>query len=665
MSTKTLNKVGDFMTSKKKILSSVILLSTSLALFNMSQHVFAKDDYVVKDGQLTVTIDGTKQDDEKGNLVLTVPKQDPSAKGKSFKIYKIFNTGKLDSANGPTKYTWNDTYKTVVQDTIFNFLTEDYKKSHKLSASKDITETIAIDYMQSLSNNKFDTSDFRKLLSAIRDAFVKANLKGDMFLLSSLDGDNKMTIDGLTYGYYFVDEVVKDSEKKDDSDSKIKDIKFTYNPFLTLINGNNKSSEVTLRSDYPSIRNEVEDKQKSQSWVNMTDYQIGKTIVYANDVKLPDMKSYPRYYMSLENKLDEALTFHADKEKIKVTITKTNDDGSETSYTLKSNEFNLQTVGDNVTTKVNGGKKADNFDKKSTFNIEFEDLKAIIDRELFNVNGQSKANFVYDDVKFHVEYEAHLNDLTISKTGRKGITTDSRVIFYNRDGVKDAENISANATTLKTPWSSSVVFTYGLNGVTIGKGDEKIKGIKYRLYEDEAMTKEVKVHKVSASNDFNAPAYTPLEEGDSSDGELIDSNDKGEFSIIGLSSGKYFLKEDKVMNGYVLSKDPLMIEIKSSFNEDRNTYVKENNSHNNVLTSLSANFKSTEFYHRVFNLDQKDLDTDVDKGIVKVSIEKASNAKSDLIGGKMLGSLITFGAMLITFVFYVFTKKVDYDKYRF
>lgn len=219
------------MFSKKKILSSVLLLSTSLALVNMSQHVFAKDDYVVKDGQLTMTIDGATQNDEKGNLVLNVPKQDPSAKGKSFKIYKIFNTGKLDSSNGPTKYTWNETYRTAIQDTIFNSLTEDYKKSHKLSASKDITETIAIDYMQSLSNNKFDTSDFRKLLSAIRDAFVKANLKGDMFLLSSLDGDNKMTIDGLNYGYYFVDEVVKESDRKEDSDFKTKDIKFTYNPF--------------------------------------------------------------------------------------------------------------------------------------------------------------------------------------------------------------------------------------------------------------------------------------------------------------------------------------------------------------------------------------------------------------------------------------------------
>lgn len=653
------------MFSKKKILSSVLLLSTSLALVNMSQHVFAKDDYVVKDGQLSMTIDGATQNDEKGNLVLNVPKQDPSAKGKSFKIYKIFNTGKLDSANGPTKYTWNETYRTAIQDTIFNSLTEDYKKSHKLSASKDITETVAIDYMQSLSNNKFDTSDFRKLLSAIQDAFVKSNLKGDMFLLSSLDGDNKMTIDGLNYGYYFVDEFIKESDRKEDSDSKVKDIKFTYNPFLALINSNNKSSEVTLRSDYPSIKSKVEDKQKSQSWVNMTDYQIGKTIVYTNDVKLPDMKSYPRYYMSLENRLDEELTFHADKDKIKVTITKTNDDGSETAYTLKSNEFNLQTFGKNVTTKIDGAKRADTFDKKSTFNIEFEDLKAIIDRELFNVNSQSKANFIYDDVKFHLEYEAHLNDLAINKTGRKGITTDSKVIFYSSDGVKDAENISANATVLKTPLSSSVVFTYGLNGATVGKGNDKIKGIKYRLYEDEAMTKEVKVHKVSASSDFNAPAYTPLDENDSTDGELIESNDNGEFSIIGLSSRKYFLKEDKVMNGYVLSKDPLMIEIKSGFNEDRNTYVKENNLHNNVLTSLSANFKSTEFYHRVFNLDQKDLDTDVDKGIVKVSIEKASNAKSDLIGGKMLGSLITFGVMLITFVFYVFTKKVDYDKYRF
>lgn len=653
------------MFSKKKILSSVLLLSTSLALVNMSQYVFAKDDYVVKDGQLSMTIDGATQNDEKGNLVLNVPKQDPSAKGKSFKIYKIFNTGKLDSANGPTKYTWNEIYRTAIQDSIFSFLTEDYKKSHNLTASKDITETIAIDYMQSLSNNKFDTSDFRKLLSAIRDAFVKSNLKGDMFLLSSLDGDNKMTIDGLNYGYYFVDEFIKESDRKEDSDSKVKDIKFTYNPFLALINSNNKSSEVTLRSDYPSIKSKVEDKQKSQSWVNMTDYQIGKTIVYANDVKLPDMKSYPRYYMSLENRLDEELTFHADKDKIKVTITKTNDDGSETAYTLKSNEFNLQTFGKNVTTKIDGAKRADTFDKKSTFNIEFEDLKAIIDRELFNVNSQSKANFIYDDVKFHVEYEAHLNDLAINKTGRKGVTTDSRVIFYSSDGVKDAENISANATVLKTPLSSSVVFTYGLNGATVGKGNDKIKGIKYRLYEDEAMTKEVKVHKISASSNFNAPAYTPLDENDSTDGELIESNDNGEFSVIGLSSRKYFLKEDKVMNGYVLSKDPLMIEIKSGFNEDRNTYVKENNLHNNVLTSLSANFKSTEFYHRVFNLDQKDLDTDVDKGIVKVSIEKASNAKSDLIGGKMLGSLITFGVMLITFVFYVFTKKVDYDKYRF
>lgn len=694
------------------------VLGTVTSVFNATS-AFA-DSYQTTNGSVTVKPDNTGQTD--GVITLNGANSNQSIKNKQFVFYKVFNATNAKN-NESINYTFNEKYKAVVQEVVFNKLSDEYKSTNKIAKASDVSEYVAIDYIQSLNTHKVDGakaeqqvegrySNFRYFVEDLKNAIKSKGIEGYLVKVTSPDENNAIKVKGLSWGYYVVDEVstgdsIGDGQKTEDATTpdghKAQSEGTHFASSLVLVNTVNNEATVTLKSDYPEITKKIreddnQDKigKNKDGWNDLADFQIGQTVPYSNDIRIPDMNGYHGYYFAIEDRMDQALTFKADKSKIKLTLTK----GDKT-YTLKDNEYNLQTIGSNVSADVKEAKYADSFeDSKSTFGLEIEDLKAIVDREFANFNSNNEND--YSDIKAHVEYEATLNDKAADDTGRPGFENDVRLIFSNDP---DSTGTGFNKPTTppgknpkgKTPWDTVVAFTYRLNGNKVNTNNLALEGAKFRIYSDEAMTKEVIVKKkesttkveetttttttqsetttTSANGDVNTGSisatdskkskslndYVVVDKDSAANTQGVDivSDADGNFSIVGLDSGTYYLKEVAAPDGYRTLKDPIKVTITAKMNDDRDHYLKGDGATEKGLQSLSGKADLTEFYHQIFKTGSSDLKADSDAGTLELTVMNETMEKLPVTGGQAMAVVLAVGAGIVGFSIYAVTKKKE------
>jgi len=694
------------------------VLGTVTSVFNATS-AFA-DSYQTTNGSVTVKPDNTGQTD--GVITLNGANSNQSIKNKQFVFYKVFNATNAKN-NESINYTFNEKYKAVVQEVVFNKLSDEYKSTNKIAKASDVSEYVAIDYIQSLNTHKVDGakaeqqvegrySNFRYFVEDLKNAIKSKGIEGDLVKVTSPDENNAIKVKGLSWGYYVVDEVstgdsIGDGQKTEDATTpdghKAQSEGTHFASSLVLVNTVNNEATVTLKSDYPEITKKIreddnQDKigKNKDGWNDLADFQIGQTVPYSNDIRIPDMNGYHGYYFAIEDRMDQALTFKADKSKIKLTLTK----GDKT-YTLKDNEYNLQTIDSNVSADVKEAKYADSFeDSKSTFGLEIEDLKAIVDREFANFNSNNEND--YSDIKAHVEYEATLNDKAAEDTGRPGFENDVRLIFSNDP---DSTGTGFNKPTTppgknpkgKTPWDTVVAFTYRLNGNKVNTNNLALEGAKFRIYSDEAMTKEVIVKKkesttkveetttttttqsetttTSANGDVNTGSisatdskkfkslndYVVVDKDSAANTQGVDivSDADGNFSIVGLDSGTYYLKEVAAPDGYRTLKDPIKVTITAKMNDDRDHYLKGDGATEKGLQSLSGKADLTEFYHQIFKTGSSDLKADSDAGTLELTVMNETMEKLPVTGGQAMAVVLAVGAGIVGFSIYAVTKKKE------
>lgn len=669
------------------------------------------------DQTVKVAPDGSGQTD--GIINLNGAKTTQSIKNKKFMLYKIFNVQNAKHEES-TNYTFNEKYKAVVQEVVFGKLSDTYKQNNKITKASDVSEYAAIDYIQSLNTHKVEGSKaeqkveseysaFRYFTEDLKNAIKAKGISGDEITVSNPSSTNSIKITGLSWGYYVVDEIstgddVSNGQSGTTSDGRGTDGKH-FASSLVLVNTVNNEATITLKSDYPEIVKKIqEDDNKdvvgNDGWNDIGDYQIGQTVHYQNDITIPNMNGYHGYYFAIEDRMAKELTLHADKAKMKLVISK-----GDKSYTLKASDYNLQTIGSNVSTTVQEAKFAKNFeDPKSTFGIEIEDLKAIVDREFPEGMNATEHTNDYSGMKLHYEYEATLNDLAAEDTGRPGYENDVRLIFSNDpdstgSGYNKPNTPPGDQPHGKTPWDTVVAFTYRLNGNKVNTNNFALEGAKFRIYEDSAMTKEVIVKKkptttTADQTTSNVNMQTNEEHGESNpdgakattgnikaengskakgtneyivvdkdsvtadtQGVDIVSDAEGNFSIVGLDSGKYYIKEVAAPDGYRLLKDPVEITVTAKMSDDRNSYIKGDGATDKTLQKLSGNANLTEFYHQIFKTGSSDLNTDADAGTLEMTVVNETMEKLPVTGGQMMAILMAVGAGVVAFTIYSVSSK--------
>lgn len=539
-----------------------------------------------------------------GAITIT-PQENQPLKGKSFRVYKLFDAENADDEES-INYTFNDTYKKALQTVV----------GKKIGKQTDkVTEYDVIDYIQSLNKNVVEGaqanqnqegrySDFRYFVEKLRDEIVKEGIKGTLVKVSEVQDTGSVKLTGLDYGYYVTDEVTTVSGTHSAAS-------------LIMVNTANPNAIVQIKSDYPNLVKKINEDDNNIGWNDVADYEIGQTVPYKYETSVPNINGYPAYYFAFHDVMDKALTF--DKDSVSVTIK-----NDKKTYKLSLNEYSV----------------LENEDGE-TFKIVVNDLKAIVDREFDELNALGENEY---GQRITVKYNAQLNDQAALDTGRPGYENKVRLEYSNNP---DSDGTGDHGYT---PWDTVVAFTYKINGLKINNHNKLLKDAKFRLYSDEACTKEVYVKEYNeAYNVINRDVLGGTDhEGGARPEDAVEmvSDKKGEFKIYGLDQGTYYLKETDSPAGYRELLDPIRIVIKPTFTTDRDTYVEGEGATSKILQKLEAAAYVKEFHEGAYHESTTDLKTDVDEGAVNITVVNKVGTKLPITGSSL--TLICLGAGVIT-----------------
>ena len=580
-----------------------------------------------KAGNYDYTITNGTVDFGQGSASITIKGNEgqPLA-GKSFEVFRLFDAE--NSKGGESiNYTFNQKYKSALQTVVATALN---KRDGTNLMPADVTEYMVIDYIQTLNTHQVEGvhtpqelegrySAFRYFVEDVRTEIKKQGAKGDTVYVDSAKADNSISMMGLTYGYYVVDETSdKDSEGND-----------WFASSLCMVNTANPDAEVNIKSDYPSVIKKIQEDDNKDAingdgWNDIADYEIGQTVPYKFVSNVPDMNGYHKYYYAWHNKMDEALTFNSNKSDISIVIS----DKNGKTYQLKESEYNV------ITNPQNG----------ETFVIEIQDLKKIVDAQFPNMNGD-KEN-VYGQT-ITLNFEATLNEKAAEDTGRPGFENDVRLEFSN-----DAD-VNGEGDRGFTPWDTVVCFTYELDGLKTNNHDKVLEGAKFRLYSDEECKNEVYVKANANGDGYVVINRDSLGGNDHTGGtapqdavEMV-SDEKGVFKIYGLDGGTYYLKETDAPDGYRPLLDPIVVNVKPTFTPDRDSYVKGDGATDKTLQKLEATAHIKSFYNGAFKEEDVTLNTDVEKGNMNLTVVNEVGKKLPITGSTATLIILGSGAALM------------------
>lgn len=582
-------------------------------------NIFPVEHVLAQESRSIVNVIDGMVDFEKGQASIRITgNEGQTLAGKTFYVYKLFhaeNSEGLESIN----YTFNEEYQLALQTVVGEKIAK---------PAQEVTEYEVIDYIQSLNSNTIEGaqstqekegsySSFRYFVEELRDEIEKQGMSGDEINVVSVDANNTVTISGLEYGYYIIDEVTN-----------------VYDAYsaasLCMVSTANPAAVINIKSDYPYIIKKIQEDDNQQmlgndGWNDIGDYEVGQTVPYKYESSVPDMNGYDTYYYAWHDIMDEALTFHADTVSIEIVQNESGSIQAKT-YTLDANEFQI----------------TENTGEGETFKIEISDIKAIIDRE-FNHKNAAGENIYGQTVV--LRYNATLNDKAADITKQLGFENDVRLEFSN-----DPDH-DKNGSTGYTPWDTVVCFTYRLNVLKTNDKGAELENAKFRLYSDADCTQEVYVKQGAdgyiVMNRDSVQEETSTEQTVPEEAVEMVTGQEGKFTIYGLDSGIYYLKETKAPLGYRALLDPIVLNVSPTFKEQRNAYVKGEAMANQTLLSLEAKAHIKEFLEGAYEEQDVDLQTNINDGSVNVTVINTVGSKLPVTGSSMMIILIGLGIVLM------------------
>lgn len=608
----------------KKIISTILVgLMVGAIITTTPTFIFAQDNSIISFVSTEInTINGVA-DFQKGSASITINGNvNQTLNGKKFEVYTLFFAE--NSYNGESiNYTFNPVYQEALKQVI----------APKLNTTADkVTEYMAIDYIQSINQNKQESaaveqpfesrySKFRYFIEELRNKMNELNMSGYVINVLNTRSDNSIKIQGLQYGYYIVDEITN--------------VQNTFSSAsLCIVDTSNPLSEIDIKADYPLITKKIQEDDNidvigNQGWNDIGDYEIGQTVPYKFESNIPNINGYHTYKYVWHDIMDSALTFN--KDSVQINISDTNK-----TYIVKQNEFT-------VLENING----------ESFNVVIDDIKTIIDREFNNIDNQG--HNVYRQT-VTLTFNATLNDNASLYTGRPGFENDVRLEFSN-----DPDNDNANTRNTKstgfTPWDTVLCFTYKLNLTKTNNDNTVLKNAKFRLYSDEQCKNEVYV-KQNKDGDYIVINRDSVV-GDEAPAEAVEmiTDEHGNFIIYGLDGQTYYLKETDAPNGYRQLLDPIKLTINPTFTAERNSYIKGDGATDKTLIDLSATATIKDFYNGKFDEQTLDLMSEANEGISYITVINNKGVQLPKTGGyAVLFSIGGIALMGGAFVLYKKTK---------
>ncbi len=561
-------------------------------------------------------------DSDRASITI-VANEGQSLIGKQFELFKLFS---VENAVGgeSVNYTLNPAYAPALKKLVGFQLDIEPNKVHEYQV---------IDYIQTLNyhqvegafadqENEGRYSAYRYFLEELREEMKNQNMSGEIYTVEDTvvtdSGQEMFVIEGLDYGYYLTDEVTGNAGLHQAS-------------ALIMVSTSNPEALVNIKSDYPSLVKKIHEDDNGISWNDIADFEIGQTVPYRYTSYVPNMSGYHSYYYAFHDRMDKALSF--DESSVKIEIF---DDWKH--YILSEDEYRVLT----------------DTDEDTTFKIEISNLKRIVDRE-WSEELDSNKEAPYGQ-QIIVTYNATLNDNASLDTGRPGFENTVRLEFSNDP------DFDGQGKTGFTPWDTVVCFTFKLNIQKINNYQKPLSDAKFRLYSDEEC--EIEEYVKEADNGYIVINRDSLGGNDHTGGEVPDeavemkSDKDGLFTIIGLDSGTYYLKETKAPDGYRELETPIILHIKASYTPHRDDYCAGDGATDKILEHISSSAQLIEFLNLEWHTEDYILETDIEDGSVNLTV--INTVLKQLPATGVDSSLMIFGigiTLATTSSVFILTKK--------
>ena len=377
----------------------------------------------------------------------------------TYTAYKIFNvTGTGDNL----KYTVAEPWKTVIKNAL---------------AAGEI-EGLEIDENDVVELSDFSAADFA--------AWAKDNIPSDASsnpLAANADGE--ITTGNIPDGYYLVVPDTGDHAS------------------LCTVLGNNVS--VQNKNDMPFDKVVVEEVNGSEVKAKESDVQVGDTLNFKIESKVPDTSASSSYFYLVSDRLSAGLTF-----------------GGNITVTIDGEEVELQEVTDpNAELTGNQVRYLDN-----GFDLSLDMLAKK------TVNDESVPAYTAGDA-IVISYTA-----TVNKAAINVISTNEATLDYGD------ENSQSHKESMTKHYTSRIV----IDKYETGSPESKVEGAGFILYRMNGTTKEY----YSVNDPTGVVSWVASED----DATEVFTDKEGAAVFAGLADGTYHLHESTVPDGYVgLTKD--------------------------------------------------------------------------------------------------------------
>ncbi len=460
-----------------------------------------------------------------------------------YTAYQIFS-GVLDESSGTailSNIVWGS--DVTATDALYTALAgiSDASGNYPFTLDKTATGTAlsnAADVAAALSDYA-DSSD-TSVVNAFADVIV--NYITGSGTNSTYDDPN-YKIENLSAGYY----LVKNTTVPDDG---------AYTSYILKVV---KSVEVATKKSIPQVDKDLDE----------TDANIGDTITYYLTASLPsNLSDYDTYTLKFTDTLGDGLTY-VGVSAVYVYTTESDAQGhTETNCTLVYDDDSNYVIDASSAPTTGGG----------SFTVTLNNVKALTSDNSGTVITVDSTCYI------QVVFTATLNsNAVIASTGNPN------------EVYLEYSNNPNDTGTGKTEPDKVITWTYELD-VTKEDGDSKalLEGAKFVLYRIKEGTTDTKEYVVVDSNskvvEWTENAY---DSGESTVASVLESNDSGLFSVIGLDVGTYYLEEIEAPASYNLLDAPVTIVISASHVAESGTWLSDDELELGTLSATNAEINDT------------------------------------------------------------------------
>lgn len=431
--------------------------------------------------------------------------QNESNGATSFKAYQIFKADVVDpTEEGATdKIVSNVQWAAGVGDEAQKAIIDAIKNSAGYANSKnklpdsEVTPQSVADWLTA-NIAKTDTSTvvgkddlLNKIAGIVKD---KVNPTGESFAANN-------TFTATSTGYYlFLTDTASIGTKEQYANKK----QTGTSPIFAVVGG--KAVTVTEKTKIPTVEKKIKNDKPGSEWADKGDSQMGQEVQYQlTGTVAANVDTFNTYYYEFHDELSAGLI--ANKDSVKVTVYKDNDDTTGTEVKLPDGAVDYNTTENN-----------------NLLTVKFDNLKNV------TAKAGSSAIDITKDSKVVVTYTAKLNPDKAEKVTVGGNGNPNSVkLIYSNNPMSDGKGESVTDTVRD--------YTYALQLVKEDAAGEhkKLEGVQFTIQ--------------ATGPDDNGEGSTSMNRYVQEKGTLgteayvFTTNEQGEINVKGLDAGTYTVHE--------------------------------------------------------------------------------------------------------------------------